>query len=123
MKRFRLFLRGFGYAFRGIRHAVRSHANLRLLTVIALIVVATGMFFSVNPMEWCALLLCIGSVLSAELINSAIEEHVNLTHPDYDPQAGRIKDMAAAAVLLLAVVSVIVGALIFLPYLFPDKHL
>jgi diacylglycerol kinase len=61
------------------------------------------------------LLGCIASVLSFEMINSAIEKICNLVHPTYHPAIKTIKDMAAGAVLFVSVISSIIGAIIFLP--------
>ena len=67
-------------------------------------------------MELAIILIMIAMVLSAEIFNSAIENLVNFVSPEYHPLAGKIKDLAAGAVLVIAMVSVVVGLLIFIPY-------
>jgi diacylglycerol kinase (ATP) len=62
-------------------------------------------------------LICIGVVLSAELLNTAIEKLVDLVSPQFNPKAGEIKDISAAAVFVLAMISAIIGCVIFIPYL------
>ena len=69
-------------------------------------------------MEWCIILLVIGMVLAAELMNSAIEMLTDLASPAYSKKAGRLKDMAAGAVLITAITAVIVGLIIFIPKIF-----
>lgn len=111
------FLRGFIYAFAGWSSAFRAQPNFRIHLLITVLVVVAGTYYAVTPSEWCILLLCIGGVLAAELFNSSIETVINLLHPDHHPLAGRVKDMAAGAVLVLVIISVIIGLIIFLPYL------
>jgi diacylglycerol kinase len=66
--------------------------------------------------DWAILLLVIGMVWTAEIFNSAFERLVDMVSPDFNPKAGIIKDMAAGAVLVSAIVAVIVGVLIFWKY-------
>lgn len=109
------FIKKFYHAFSGLSAAVRTELNLKIHIVISLLVVAAGIWKGLNNLEWAAILLCIGSVIGAELMNTAIETHLNLTHPEYHELAGRSKDIAAAAVLITALVSAIVGCIIFIP--------
>ena len=74
-----------------------------------------GWVFQIDAMEWMVILLCITAVLTLEMINTAIEKLCDVVHPGYHPQIKVIKDIAAGAVLLAAVGSVIAGAIIFLP--------
>jgi diacylglycerol kinase len=75
-----------------------------------------GFYFSISTVEWCLVLLATGMVLGSELLNSAIEEWVNLVSPEWNSKAGAIKDMAAAAVLCISVIAGIIGFLIFGKY-------
>ena len=74
-------------------------------------------FFGLSSMEWIVICLCIGLVLSAEAVNSAIEALADRVSPAYDEAIKRTKDLAAGAVLLLAIASAVVGLIIFLPKL------
>ena len=112
------FIRSFGYAVRGIVAAVREQRNIKILFCIALCVVMAGFYFQVTRTEWCILLLCIGVVTGGEMLNSSIENLVDLVTRERMPLAGKIKDIAAGAVLLLSIVSLVIGAIIFLPYIF-----
>lgn len=112
------FIRSFGYAIRGIVAAVREQRNIRILFGIALCVVIAGFYFRVTGTEWCILLLCIGGVTGGEMLNSSIENLVDLVTREHLPLAGKIKDIAAGAVLLLSIISLVIGAIIFWPYIF-----
>ena len=108
-------IQSFVYAGRGIRVVFSSEANMKIHIVVATLVVICGFIFNINTTEWIACLLCIGLVFGAEMINTAIENVVDLASPDYHELAGKAKDIAAGAVLICAIVSVIIGILIFLP--------
>ncbi|MBE7175484.1 MAG: diacylglycerol kinase family protein [Mucilaginibacter polytrichastri] len=112
---FKQFIRSAGFAFSGIREGFACR-NFRIQSCAAVIVVAAGFWYRISGAEWAVVLLCIGMVLSAELFNSAIEV---LTDRAFDgawhKEAGRIKDLAAGAVLMLAIIAAIVACVIFLP--------
>jgi diacylglycerol kinase len=76
-----------------------------------------GWYLEITKTEWILSLFCIALVLSLEAINSAIEYLVDLASPDFHPLAKKSKDIAAAAVLIAAIFALIIGLLIFLPYL------
>lgn len=109
-------LRSFAHAFRGLKWAWSSQIHIRIHAIAALLVCAAGLAAGVTPREWILLLLCIGCVFSAELFNTAIEVFANKLHPNMDPEIGKVKDLAAAAVLICALTSVLVGLIIFIPY-------
>lgn len=88
-------------------------------SVLGLIAVAFGFLLDISKTEWVAICIIIGLVLAFETFNSAIESIVNLVSPEYHPLAGKIKDLAAGAVLILSITSVVIGLLIFIPYLLP----
>jgi diacylglycerol kinase (ATP) len=111
-------LAGFGYAINGFRSAVRSERNMKLHLLGAAIVVALGFYVNASLLEWSVLLLCIGGMLAAEMINTAIEEMVDLVSPGLNPKAGKVKDIAAGAVLVIATISAVVGGIILIPKLF-----
>ena len=110
------FLRAFIYASNGIIKAM-GERNVRIQTGCAVAVIAAGFYFHITLSEWITLLIMISLVLSLELINTAIENLVDLVSPERKPLAGKIKDISAGAVLIAAVFSVIVGILIFARYL------
>ena len=108
--------KSFGYAFEGFLHALKHNRNLRVHLVVALAVVILGMFFRINKYEMSILGIVILLVISSEMINTAIEEMVNLITSEHRREAKIAKDVAAGMVLIAAVGSVIVGLLIFTPY-------
>jgi diacylglycerol kinase (ATP) len=109
-------LLSFGFAVKGVVSAFQER-NFILHTISTAMVVFLGFFFDVSTAEWCVLLICIGTVLSAELFNTAIEKLVDLVSPHIHPKAGEIKDISAAAVLVFSIISAIIGCVIFIPYL------
>jgi len=108
-------LQSFGYAFRGIREVMRSEANMQIHIAITILVIVCGIAFSISLTEWMFCLLCIGLVVGAEMMNTAIENVVDLASPEQHPLAGKAKDIAAGAVLICAIISVFIGLLIFVP--------
>jgi len=110
-------LKSFAYAFKGLASALKSERNFKIQLVCALLVVLLGFFFSISPLEWVAVVICIGLVLSAELMNTALEKLLNFLHPALHPKVGEIKDISAAAVLGLATASLVVALIIFIPKL------
>lgn len=109
------FFKGFLYAFNGLVVFFKHERNGRIQLVIAASVTFLALFLQVSALDWIILLLCIGAVLSLEMINSAIEKLCNFVHPKYHPAVKIIKDISAGAVLWVSVSSGIIGAIIFLP--------
>lgn len=105
----------FNYAFRGIKTAIKNEPNFRFHLTAALIAILGGIYFNFQAFEWLILVLTIFLVLVVELINTSIEAIVNLISPNVHPQAKIAKDVAAAAVLLSAIFSIIVGLFLFFP--------
>jgi len=110
-------LRSFGHAFRGLAILLRTQHNARIHAAATVMVVAAGALFGISPAEWALIALAIVCVWVAEALNTAIEFLVNLASPEPHPLAGKAKDVAAGAVLVAAIGSVIVGALVFGPHL------
>ena len=110
----RKFIKSFGYAIQGIVTAMREQ-NFRFHLLSAVIVMIAGLFTGLSIIEWIIIVLVITLVIGAEMFNTAIERVVDLVSPDYHPLAKQAKDIAAAAVLVFAACSVIIGMLIFLP--------
>ena len=105
----------FHHAFDGLVYGFKTTKNLRVDLFVTLIVIICGFIFKVSLIEWAFLTICFGLVMSLELINTAIEEAVNLAMPNLHPIAKISKDVAAGAVLLAALLSAVVGFLIFIP--------
>jgi len=107
----------FKCAFEGIGYALKSDQNLRIHFFVAFIVILLSLYFRVNPFEMGILGIMILLVISTEMINSAIEQMVDLITNEHKQEAKIAKDVSAGMVLLTAIGSVIVGFLIFLPYI------
>lgn len=108
-------LKSFGYALNGLREVVKSEMNMRIHLLAAFAVIIMGLVYSINWVEWMFVIICIVLVLSAEIANTIVERYLDTFYPEFNPKVGIIKDMAAAAVLILALGSLIVGLIIFLP--------
>ncbi len=107
----------FRHAFRGLSFLFRTQAHARIHTWAAIGVIALGVWLQVSWGAWAMLALCIGSVFVAETFNTSVEELTNLVSPNYNERAGRTKDLAAAAVLLTSIMSIVCGIFIFGPLL------
>lgn len=111
----RKLIKSFGYAFGGIRLAFKHNLNIRIDFIVAFLVIIAGIYFRVNAFEMGILGVMILLVICAEMINTAIEEVVNLLINEHRQEAKIAKDVSAGMVLLTAMGSAIVGVLIFLP--------
>ena len=110
-------LKAFGFAITGLRSAVNRDLNFRVHIAVSVTVILMGLSFSISANEWFAIILAIGITFSAELFNSALEQLCDTTHPGIHPTIGRVKDISAAAVLIAALSSAIIGIMIFLPHI------
>lgn len=109
-------LRSFGYAWKGIQSCVGKEQNLSFHLIAAMAVIIVGIVLGITRTEWIMVVMCIGTVIAAELFNTAIEKLVDLVSPERHPVAGQVKDIAAGAVLICAVAAAIIGLIIFIPY-------
>ena len=111
----KIIVRSISWALSGISLAFRTQFNFRFHVLSALIVLGLSICFKISAFEWCIVLLCIASVITAELLNTSLEFNTDLLSPGYNENAKNVKDLAAAAVLIVALVSAIIGGIIFLP--------
>jgi diacylglycerol kinase (ATP) len=118
-KRFRLQGRvwSFKYALAGIRILLKSQRNARIHACATVAVCAAGLFLGLSSAEWCWVVLAIVAVWTAEALNTAFESLANVASPDFHPAVKTAKDVAAGAVLISAMGSVIIGLLVFGPHL------
>ncbi len=103
-------------AFLGIKNAFKREQTFRFELIYGIVTIILGILFALNAIEFSIILICIGVTLSFELLNSQIEKTVDILKPEFSQQAKTIKDMSAAAVLIVVIISIIVGILIFLPH-------
>ena len=111
------FFNSLSFAFNGIR-LLFGGRNFRIQFIFFMSVVGAGIYFNISNEEWLAILLMSALVLGAESLNTSIELLCDLYSTSHNPQIGRIKDIAAGAVLIISFFALIVGALIFYKYLF-----
>lgn len=107
----------FACAAGGVWCLLRTERNPRLQVLCAAAAVGVGIWLKISLVEWAIVVLCIGLVLTAEAVNTAIERAVDHTSLERHPLAKQAKDIAAGAVLVAAGVSTVVAAIIFLPRL------
>jgi len=110
-------LKSFKYAGEGILTAIKSGRNLKVHLLATVAVVWLSLWLQITRLEYLVLLLTIGSVICLEIINSAIEEAVDLVTLERHPRAKNAKDMAAGAVLIATFIAVFIGIMIFVPYI------
>lgn len=115
-----LFWKSFTFAGYGLWFCIRHERNFRIHLVVTAYVLAFAPSFSLSRAEWAALILTLALVLAAEAINTAVEHTVDLSSPDIHPTARIAKDTAAAAVLVCASASIIIGIVLLYR---PDKLL
>jgi diacylglycerol kinase (ATP) len=106
-------LDSFNFAFEGIIHVLRTQRNMRIHFVVAVVVLVTAVWMGVSKLELIALLLAIAFVFITEMINSAIEQAIDVATTSFDPLAKLAKDVAAGAVLIATVNAVAIGYLVF----------
>lgn len=111
-------LKSFRFAFNGIRLLITQEHNAWIHCFAAVCVIIAGFLTGLSTTEWIAIVFAIGSVLAAEAVNSSIEALADLVSPGYNEAIKRTKDLAAGAVLILAIAAAIVGLIIFIPKLF-----
>lgn len=105
----------FKYAFEGIATAIKKERNLKIHIVVMFLVIIFGIILKISILEWFVCLLLFGGVISLEMVNTAIETTVDLITMEKNQKAKFAKDVSAGAVLVMAIVSVIIGLIIFMP--------
>ena len=107
----------FKHAIDGILYCVRTQPNFRLHLFAAILVIFLGKYLKIESTEWIILAFTIILVLVAEMVNTALESMTDLITKEYHQEAKIAKDVSAGMVLVSAISAVIVGVIIFLPYL------
>jgi diacylglycerol kinase len=110
-------LKSFQYAFNGLRICLSSEINFRIHVVAAIGAAAAGIWLQISRAEWLALLLCTALVVSLEMMNTAIETLCNFITLSHHTKIEKIKDVAAGAVLVAGLISLVCGIIIFVPKL------
>lgn len=108
-------LKSFKYAFDGIYTGIKEEQNMKIHITIMILVIIFGIMLKISKSEWIICIILFGLVISMELINTAIENTVDLITKEKNEQAKIAKDVAAGAVLVSAIASAIIGLIIFVP--------
>jgi diacylglycerol kinase len=116
------FIAGFRYAFSGLRYALRTQRNARVHVCIAILAILMGIILHISAVEFAMIFIAITGVFIAEMFNTVFELCIDLASPDYHPLAKIAKDVAAGAVLLSAMLSVVIGLFVFVPHLLNLFH-
>jgi diacylglycerol kinase len=111
------FLRSFVYAWHGLIYAMRTQRNARVHALIGAGAIVLGLVLRISPVEFAMIFVAITLVFIAEMFNTVAEACVDLVTREYHPLAKIAKDVAAGAVLLNAILSVVIGILVFGPHL------
>jgi diacylglycerol kinase len=106
-------LKSFTYAWNGLKILLKEEHNARIHLVAAIIVLIASYLLKLNTIEWVIILFAIGLVFITEIINSAIENIADFVSPDKHDKIKKIKDLAAAAVLVSAFIAIVIGLIIF----------
>ena len=109
-------IRSFKYAFIGIWTILKTQHNAWIHAFATIFVIICGFFFGITKYEWCWIVLAIIAVWTAEGLNTALEFLTDVTSPEFHPLAAKAKDVAAGSVLITAIGSIVIGLIIFGPY-------
>ena len=110
-------IRSLNYALRGIKLMVTSQHNAQIHLIATSIVCLLGIMFGITRSEWCWIVIAVIVVWTAEALNTALEFLCDVTSIEFHPLIEKAKDLAAGAVLISAIGSLIIGLLVFGPYL------
>ncbi len=111
------FFHALGWALQGIYQAFWEERNMKIHLCAAFAVIFAGWYFSLPSWQWIILILTIGLVFICEMVNTAVERVVNLCTQQYHPLAAMAKNVAAGSVLIAAIVAILIGGIIFSPYI------
>lgn len=105
-------------AWRGLHHTCRTQGHMKFHCGAAITVLCLAWWWEVSTFEGLMLIIAIGCVMGAEVLNTAIEVVVDMVQPNFDPLARRAKDVASGAVLVATIQALAIGAIVFFPHLF-----
>ena len=111
-------LKSFKHAFNGLKFFFINEHNGRVHLFSAVFTIALSLYLNLSRLEWVAIISAILIVFAAEIFNSSIEKLADTVTTEINPQIKIVKDLAAAAVLITAILAAVIGAIVFLPKLF-----
>ena len=107
--------KSFKYAFEGIFAGIKKERNMQIHCTAMILVIVAGIIFQISAVKWCICFILFGLIMGLELVNTSVEAVVDLVTEKYHPLAKLAKDTAAGAVLIAAIMSVVIGCIIFIP--------
>lgn len=108
-------IKSFGFALKGLAEFFRTQHNAWIHAFAAAGVIIAGVLWDLERWEWAFLIISIGLVFISEAFNTAIEYLTDLVSPGFNEKAGKVKDLAAGAVLISAITAAAAGILVFGP--------
>ncbi|MBC7384000.1 MAG: diacylglycerol kinase family protein [Bacteroidia bacterium] len=105
-------IKSFKPALNGLKFAISNEYNFRVQLIAAMLTIAVSAALNLSLIEWSIIIMCIGMVTGAEIFNSAIEHLVDLVSPEFQEAAGKVKDLAAGAVFILAFTALIIAIIL-----------
>ncbi len=108
-------IKSFGYAFNGLKTVAVQEHNFRVHLLAAVVAITAGFYFNIDKYEWIAVIIMVALVLCLEMVNASVEKLSDVVSPQKNRKIKAIKDITAAAVLVAAIASLFVAALIFIP--------
>ena len=115
-------LRSFTFAFGGIGFLLRAEPNMRIHLAASIAVVVAGVWLQIDVSDWRWIIAAIAMVLTAEALNTGVEQACNAVGREYRAEIKAAKDVAATAVLIAAFAALLIGASVFGPYLLGAHH-
>ena len=111
-------LESFQHALSGLLIAWREEMNFKIQIACGILAIVVSVILDISRIEFVMIIFAIGFVLATEALNTALEEFCDMVKSDPDPHIAKIKDLAAAAVLISSITALVIGSAIFIPYIF-----
>ncbi|KKP80232.1 MAG: hypothetical protein A2271_02900 [Candidatus Moranbacteria bacterium RIFOXYA12_FULL_35_19] len=118
MARIKEFFKSFSHAFRGLKYAIINERNFQNELLVAIIAFGAMLYYRVTRLETIVIITMVMAVLVMEMLNTIVERIIDILKPSVHPYARLIKDLMAASVLLTSIMALIIGLVIFIPYIF-----
>lgn len=110
-------LKSVTYAFKGALKLISTEHSVMVQFSIGVLLSFAGFYFDITASEWLFQTLAIGLVMSVEGLNTAVEKIADFIHPEFHERIGFIKDIAAGAVFFAAITAIVIGLIIYVPYI------
>lgn len=111
-------LKSFKFAIEGALKLITTEHSIMVQCFLGITVTIAGFYFDISKTEWLVQTLAVGLVLSIEGLNTAVEKIADFIHPNFHERIGFIKDIAAGAVFFAALTAIVLGLIIYIPYIF-----